>query len=300
MEEKIFEAKLLSINEVKFPLVKAAFKSKDGNVYIGMMLIDTGSVDCILNKSVLPLLASDVIRKGDKKAIHSMQSDTNICQAVNFEFKMGNEVFSDVFYVNEDIDFNQMFEGFIGIIGHRFLRKHRLALDYSTESLHTTDGITGNPTDYDFFFPMDFGIKQYNIPVVGLVYNDNEYVMVADSGANETIVTRNLVEESGASNNDEEEQGNVTGFNNKTMDTSIKDVNLCLLSIGGTSDNPKLCSYRDKVQVLDEHKYIIDGLKDAKGNKLLPISGLLSSTFMCEHKWVLDFGTGAMYKRKQD
>ena len=39
MEEKKFEAKLRSVNEVKFPLVKAAFKGKDGNVYIGMMLM---------------------------------------------------------------------------------------------------------------------------------------------------------------------------------------------------------------------------------------------------------------------
>lgn len=49
MEEKNFHTKLLSINEVKFPLVKAAFKGKDGEVYIGVMLIDTGSVECILN-----------------------------------------------------------------------------------------------------------------------------------------------------------------------------------------------------------------------------------------------------------
>ena len=68
MEEKDFEAKLRSVNEVKFPLVKAAFKGKDGNVYIGMMLIDTGSVDCILNKSVLSLIDSSLIREDDKRS----------------------------------------------------------------------------------------------------------------------------------------------------------------------------------------------------------------------------------------
>lgn len=124
MEEKEFETKLRSVNEVKFPLVKAAFKGKDGNMYIGMMLIDTGSVDCILNKSVLSLIDSSLIREDDKKVFHSVQSDANICQGVDFTFKMGNEVFSDIFYVNEEIDFNQMFEVFIGIIGHDFLRKH--------------------------------------------------------------------------------------------------------------------------------------------------------------------------------
>lgn len=47
---KTFTAKLRNIEQVKFPIVKAAFKGKDGNVYIGAMMVDTGSVHCILNK----------------------------------------------------------------------------------------------------------------------------------------------------------------------------------------------------------------------------------------------------------
>lgn len=295
MEEKDFEAKLRSVNEVKFPLVKAAFKGKDGNVYIGMMLIDTGSVDCILNKSVLSLIDSSLIREDDKKVIHSIQSDANTCQGVDFTFKMGNEVFSDIFYVNEEIDFNQKFEGFIGIIGHEFLRKHQLVLDYSSKTLHGSYGNLGNPSDYDFFFPMEYGIKQYNIPVVGLVYGTKEYIMVADSGANDTVITQFVIDESGASANAESGNGSVVGFNNKPMDTSIQEVNLCLLSIGGTEQEPKLCSYKDNVQVVGEHKYLMDNLKNSDGNELPPISGLLSSAFMLEHKWVLDFGAGVMY-----
>ena len=79
------------------------------------------------------------------------------------------------------------------------------------------------------------------------------------------------------------------------MDTSMQEVNLCVLSIGGTEQEPKLCSYKDKVQVVVEHKYLMDNLNDSAGNELLPISGLLSSAFMLEHKWVLDFGAGALY-----
>ena len=295
MEEKEFEAKLRSVDEVKFPLVKAAFKGKDGNVYIGLMLIDTGSVDCILNKSVLSLIDSSLIREDDKKSIHSIQSDANICQGVDFTFKMGNKVFSDTFYVNEKLDFDQMFEGFIGIIGHEFLRKHQLVLDYSLETLHNTNGTQGSPSDYDFFFPMEYGIKQYNIPVVGLVYGNKEYIMVADSGANDTVITQFVIDESGASANAEMGKGSVVGFNNKPIDTSIQEVNLCLLSIGGTEQEPRLCTYKDNVQAISEHKYLMDSLKDSDWNELLPISGLLSSAFMLEHKWVLDFGVGIMY-----
>jgi len=296
MTEKKFEAKLRGVSE--FPLVKAAFQGKDGNVYIGMMLIDTGSVDCILNKSVMQLLNDSAVKEGCKKRIYSIQSEGNECQAVDFTFKMGNEVFTDMFYVNDEIDFNHMFEGFIGIVGHAFLTKHMLTLDYENETLHSSEGAYPDPNGCEFFFPMEFGLKQYNIPVVGIISGDKEFVMVADSGANNTVLTKHVLDEAHLLIEGESENGSVTGFNNKEMQTTIRKAEFCLLSIGGTEKEPKLCSYKDDVQVLDLHPHLIENLKDSDGNDLLPISGLLSSAFMCEHRWVLDFGVGVMYNRK--
>ena len=43
----------------------------------------------------------------------------------------------------------------------------------------------------------------------------------------------------------------------------------------------------------------MDGLKNAEGNDLMPVSGMLSSDFMLRNKWVLDFGAGVMYQRKE-
>ena len=297
MKEKIFEAKFCSVNEVKFPLVKAAFKGKDGNVYIGVMLIDTGSVDCILNKSVLQFVDDTIVREG-KKNIYSMNSAKSTCQEVNFEFKMGNDVFSDTFYVNDDMDFNHMFESFIGIIGYQFLMKHDLTLDYSTETLHSSKGINGNSLDYEFFFPMEFGIKQYNIPVVGLISNNREFVMVADSGANDTVLTKHVLEEADISIEATEEKGSVTGFSGNEVYTTIGNANLSLLSIGGTAEKPKICNYKDCIQVIHQHKYLMDNLKTPEGETLLPISGLLSSGFMQKHKWILDFKHGVIYSLK--
>ena len=66
---KNFTAKLINIEETKFPIIKAAFKGKDGKIYIGFMIIDTGSVNCILNKSVLPYLDDSAVIEGKKKKI---------------------------------------------------------------------------------------------------------------------------------------------------------------------------------------------------------------------------------------
>ncbi|WP_303221982.1 hypothetical protein [uncultured Prevotella sp.] len=53
MEKMKFETKLKTLKTDNSPLVRAAFQGKDGNVYFGIILIDTGSFDCILNKSVM-------------------------------------------------------------------------------------------------------------------------------------------------------------------------------------------------------------------------------------------------------
>ncbi|MDO4991333.1 MAG: retropepsin-like aspartic protease [Prevotellaceae bacterium] len=283
-----FTAKLRGIQETKFPIVKAAFKGKDDQIYIGVMMIDTGSVNCILNKSVLPYLDDNAAIEGKTMNIHSVQGKGVECQGFSLSFRIGNGIFSDTFYVNKDMDFSQMFDGpFIGIIGHEFLRRNNIVLDYETETLHASEGnVEGNPEDYAFFFPMSYGLKQYNIPVVGLVYGDKEYLMVADSGANDTVITKHLMD------------GTVTCFSTDTLETALYDVTLSIISVGGTPESPKLYTQNDKVQVISNCQYIMEGLKEAEGNDLMPVSGMLSSDFMLKNKWVLDFGIGVMYQRK--
>lgn len=296
-----FTAKLRDIQETKFPIVKAAFKGKGDQIHIGVMMIDTGSVNCILDKSVLPYLADDAAIEGKTMKIHSVQSKGVECKGYSLSFRIGNGVFSDTFYVNKDMDFSQIFDGpFIGIIGHEFLRQNNIVLDYETETLHASTGsIEGNPEDYVFFFPMSFGLKQYNIPVVGLVYGDKEYLMVADSGTNDTVITKHLMDDAGICVRHLDNDGTVTCFTTDTMETALCDVTLSIISVGGTPECPKLYTQNDKVQVISNCQYIMEGLKDVKGNDLMPISGMLSSVFMLRNKWVLDFGTGVMFQRKE-
>ena len=64
-------AKLRDMEQVGFPIVKAAFKGKDGNVYVGAMMVDSGSVHCILNKSVLSLIDESSVIDGKTMDIHS-------------------------------------------------------------------------------------------------------------------------------------------------------------------------------------------------------------------------------------
>lgn len=91
------------------------------------------------------------------------------------------------------------------------------------------------------------------------------------------------------------DDGTVTCFTTDTLETALYDVTLSIISVGGTPECPKLYTQNDKAQVISNCQYIMDGLKDAEGNDLLPVSGMLYSNFMLKNKWVLDFGTGVMH-----
>lgn len=298
MKERFFETNFRGIHDVNCPFVKAAFKGKDGEVYIGFMLIDTGSVNCILNKSVLLLMDDAVINKGKSKRIYSINPTGAICQEVEFEFKMGKEIFSDKFYVSDNTGFDDMGDGFIGIIGNLFLMENDLTLDYSTETLHSSNEFNGTPLDYEFFFPMEFGFKQYHAPVVGLICKDCDLVMLVDSGANNTIITEHALEKAGISVENTGQKGIISGFGYKESETTIGKVDLSFLSAGGTEEEPKICQYSDNIQVLQKAQYILDNIKTPEGEEQMPVSGLLSSSFMQEHKWILDFKNGIIYSHK--
>lgn len=291
-------AKQRDIEQVGVPIVKAAFNGKEGNVYVGAMMVDSGSVHCILNKSVLALIDESCVIDGKTMDIHSVQGKGVKCQGVSFNFKIGSGEYTDTFYVNNTIDFNAMFDGvLIGIIGHEFLRKNKLVLDYNKEELcHSAGKLDEDMNDYEFFFPMEFGLKKYNLPIVCIVHNDKEYILVADSGANSTIMTKNVVDDAGICKEVLSTEGDVTCFTNETMDTNFCHVSLDLVSVGGTPESPKFYKSEDIVQVISDYKYLMDGLKDSEGNEVQPICGLFSSVFMHRNKWVLDFGVGVIYK----
>lgn len=300
MEETTFEAKLCGVADVKFPFVKAAFRAKDGNVYMGVMLIDTCSTRCVLNKSVLPYLDASQLKAGAGTTINTVGAVRSDCQEVEveLEFKMGNRVFTDTFCVNDTMDFDHMFTSFIGIIGNQFLMKHSLTLDFSAETLRSSCDFSDDDSHYEFFFPMHFGLEHYDLPVVVLGDKDHRFVMMADSGSNDTVLTKHALDEAGITLEATDETGSLTWFNAKEEGTTIGKVHLSLLSLGSKADEPKVCRYHDTIQVVHTHKYIMDNPTTPDGKSSFPISGMLSSSFMLEHKWVLDFAHGVMYSLK--
>lgn len=296
MKETQFEAQFINIETNKHPLVRAAFMDADGKIRIGVMLIDTGASCCILNRSIVPMLSPGAVRYGDKLDIRTIHPADDECQGVDFTFKMGNQVFTQVFYVNDNVDFDKITGELIGIIGYRFLIEHALVLDYGTQSLHASRGFDGNLEACEFFFPMEYGITNYEIPVVGATVGDAEFIMIADSGCQDTVITKHTLARAGLSGKPPVRTETVSGFDNRPIACSVYRVNLNLLTIAREGDT-QLREYSDEVRVISTARHIMDNYKDDNGNDMPPISGLLSSSFMLSHKWVLDFALCYIYSR---
>lgn len=109
-----------------------------------------------------------------------------------------------------------------------------------------------------------------------------------------------MVEEAGIGKQHLDVENTVTGFVNKPISFLVREVSLSILSIGGTDDCPNLYVQDNIAQVISNCDYIMEGYKDADGNEILPVSGLLSSEFMLKNKWILDFETGIIYQNKEN
>lgn len=283
------------------PIVRAAIKGKNGVPYFGNLLIDTGAECCLLNKSVLPLLEPSTIHEDMKKTLYSFQSDGDEHYGVDLTFKMGHGEFTELFYVNERMEFDYMIDEFIGLVGAAFLYKHGLVVDFSNDTLHSSclDGEI-EISRCDFFFPMTFGFACYRVPVVGFLGNEKEFIMIADSGADDTVLTKHAIEVGGLQHKGIGKRDHIVGINNHLTDVAVYDVELSLASISEQEGEFKICYYHDAVLVDENRMHLEDGFTDPDGNAAEPISGLLSSSFMHKHKWVLDFGFGAIYSEKNN
>ena len=292
--ERNITTKLIRLEDVKFPLVEVAFKDAEGKICIGYLLVDTGSVNCILNKTVVPFIVDSQFKADEKLNVFTVQNQVIQCQGIDFTFFMGGEKFDDTFYVNEQVDFSEMFDkNFIGIIGHQFLRKHKLVIDYAEQTLRSSDG-SGCIGNNGFVYPMSKGLDEYNLPIVRLCGETQDHLFVVDSGSNATVLSQKVLADCKVEKVDEDNEGSITCFNNANFETSFQTVSFELRTLMGDVFSKKVF-LDEEVEVLHHHDYLIENIKNEAGEVLQPLSGLLSSDFMLRHKWILDFGVGLMY-----
>lgn len=294
--KKEFSSKILDINKYGCPLLEAAFVGKNGQGYMGVMMIDTGSAHCLLNRNVLDYI--DTICDDDRKMrINSLGNQNADYSHIDLSFVIGKQMFIHEFWVNNEVNIQYLPEvNIIGIIGVDFLVKHSLVVDFDSMLVHTVcNNISLKASSCKFLFPMKGGINMFGIPVVCMAKDEeNDFALGVDTGANNTIVTRHLIDEGHFKVDSSDKIFCVNTLYNVTK-LSHATITMDLKSLDGNTDKPKICSYTDDILITDEYDYIAPAPEDK--DNAFPLSGLLSSEFMSKHKWILDFSNFVIYSK---
>ena len=173
------------------------------------------------------------------------------------------------------------------------MRKHHLVLDFAEKCIRPSLQAPLCLDDKSFIFPMGYGLKTYGIPVVGIVKDNEELLCIPDSGCNISLLTRDAMERGAISSSCEEGTSLVEGIFG-SVEATLAKVTFSLLSIGKKEGETVLKTDTDTFQILDGRKHIATHHDE----NIPPISGLFSTDYMLQKKWILDFGTGVIYSTK--
>jgi hypothetical protein len=293
----IFECPLVDFDIVDYPMIMATFVSKSGKMVGGAFMIDTASRHNIMNETIMGILPDNCLLYDGPMKLTSFSGDGVQGKEVHLDFCIGEQQFKERFYAAQGLSFDSVFGEHVvlGILGVEFLVKHGLALDFENRTLHSSSIINKNIElpDYTFFFPQEYGFSKYELPVVGMVKNDKEYVCLVDSGSNLNTTTNYVLNDGGITSKHTGMRSSLTSVAG-TKITDLMTVNFDLLSIGDKIGEVKTNNYSTEFQVINNSKYIIEGTKD-----IPPVSAIIGAEFLLENKWVIDFSSGAVYSAKK-
>ncbi|MCQ2238503.1 MAG: hypothetical protein MJZ73_04655 [Bacteroidaceae bacterium] len=288
---------LVGLKEYGLPFVEGAFQGDNGLWYKGYFLVDSCSVDCILSKKVLEVAAGS-LTGGKCKKIAALGDEVIFCKPAHLNFAVGDTKFEETFYLGETIDFESTmeFSCVIGILGLKFLLRNGLAIDFERMTLHTStvkeDNV--NTETCRYLFPLDYGFQMFQTPMVGVLGKDEqEFVFLADTGANMNTITRRALEVGGFEHAGDGEKGHVVAFTG-TFDVQFEDVKFKLASIGKSEEEINFQEHEKQFQVFDGQDYLLPSDDEEKPL----VGGILGSGFMFQEGWILDFSSNVIYARK--
>ena len=281
------------------PLIKVDFMDKDGVEHSGLFLLDSGSNDNFLCANMVGCIGENSKVEGKTANVYTVNGDYISVDYVRFSFSFGGSPFHDIFGMS-GVQLPEIAGDLqiIGILGHEFMMKHQLVIDYSDFTVHTSCVSPKNLSisDCDFFTPMNMGLKYYNMPLVSMYQNGKEIMVLADTGASYNILSSQTIKDNGFECQVAERIETITGL---AGGIPMKEamVNFNLLTLKG--DRVVALCHHDLFKVSPHYIYTPkEGLCDEDGEQLQPVEAIICSPFMAKEGWILDFGAKIIYKRR--
>lgn len=288
---------LFNGNNANAPFVKVEYLDKDANAHAALMMIDSCSDVSILFQSMMDGLCCRRIENGPRRVINGLGGDAQEVKDVEMNFTLGVLECQEPFSIC-DVDYPQQFEyPVIGLLGNQFMAKHNLALDYNDFSVHTSKVSHANMSsdDCEYFFPMDLGYKYYHIPIIFMKLNGKEIVALADSGASNNMVAIQSLADSHIPFHFLGNGDNIVGMNGD-VETQMGEIPFSLVTASG--DGEKELKRTARFMISPDYIWSQKDKSDDEKDQIPPIEAILSSSFMANEGWVLDFGAQIIYKKK--
>ena len=296
--ENNINVNLYNGNNTSVPFVMVDYLDKDANGHCALMMIDSCSEVNILFENLTNHLCLKKIEIAGIHVINGLGSEPQEVTDVELNFTLQSMVCKETFSVC-DIDYPQLYEyPVIGLLGNDFLFKHKLALDYSDCTLHTSNINISNLSlaDCEYFSQIDLTNKNYRLPVVSLKLNGKQIVAGVDSGATSNLIAKQSIDKSKVPFFSLGDGDTMVGSNGQVA------TQMGIIPFSTVSASEKGEKVIEAVAIFNIiQDYIIPSqnmVGENKGQQVPPVEALLCSSFIASQGWILDFGACIIYKRK--
>jgi len=280
------------------PFIQVDYTDSYGIVRTGILLLETAANVNLLSKEYGFSFLKD---KGNTD-IKILSPDGSIEDTVKFSFMLDGKEFEDEFLVK-----NHLFTGYdgvlplIGVIGNVFLQNNNLVIDYSNHMVYTSKFLESeiDVLDYDFYFPMEIGLKNYSMPTVPLVQNKWEIRAVVQTGKIDNHLSSSTLCTDGLQCEYQDYQS-LALFMSKCIDTLNVTMDYGLLTVIDEEGHVGDVCFKGDFEVNSHYYYTPKpGELNDDGELLEPIEAVIGADFMEKEEWILDFGIDIIYKNKQ-
>ena len=302
-ESKEISVKMFRIVGDLAPIIRVDYVDKDAQEHSGLMMLDSCSTVNVLSSEMANCLG--ILCKKDNES-EDVITSTNIVVSLNradFSFAFGGVQFHETFFINDHrLPHIKGDLPLVGILGNKFMLKHRLVIDYSDFTIHNSNANPENlaVSDCELFVPMGYGLVNYGIPLLAMIQGENQIFSMVDTGASFNIIAKQTITDNGFECQYLGESDTISGLGASETEAEDAMVKYKIETMKDGDGSLDEISFSSKFKVISHYPYTpSQGSCDKNGNALLPVEAIISSPFMAKEGWVLDFGADIVYRRKQ-
>ena len=301
-ESKEISVKMYRVVGDLAPIVRVDYMDKDAQEHSALMMLDSCSTINVLSSEMTNCIGVLSKRDNENEDVITSTNTVVSLNSADFSFAFGGVQFHETFCINDhSLPHIKGELPLVGILGNKFMLKHRLVIDYSDFTIHNSNANPENLaiSDCDLFVPMGYGLVYYGIPLLAMTQGEKQVFSMADTGASFNIIAKQTITDNGFECQYLGESDSISGLSGSETEAEDAMVKYKIATMKDGDGSLDEISFNSQFKVIPHYPYTpSQGSCDKNGNPLPPVEAIISSPFMAKEGWVLDFGADIVYKRK--